>query len=778
MAQIPRGDFGNRVARPGPMPSVPNGVTDGASSTIAAGARIGMDLQAEADRQRRQDAMEAKQARDEADRAAALVTLNKGKDALADAHDQVAQGIADGSIGKDDGEGEFATRAQKAINAMGIGEVQDPNRRAVIQAQLTGDTDRLGNSIRKVVTQRNKQDVTSAITQTLEYQQRQYGSDPAKATAAAMQTVDMLAQHSTLTPDQAVKLKQTWKENTQFTAGYEMVSAGRNSRSALDAAEQALGGLPDLDPQKRAVLGDRIAAYRMHLDQKAEIAAARAQREADRRLHQAEAAFNTFQVLADKGGAMAPEFIDATLQRTAGTPYQAGIRALAQQARDTGGIAAQPVSVQQQALASIDAQIAREGRSPGLDKRREQIAKVVTASQADIKNDGLHAALERGLIGELKPMDFSGGPAGLVKQMLERAPLAQRAAGWAGRPVSPLLGEEADQLRTSLDALPPKDRSIAIAGMAGALDPQTAAGLAAQLDSKDKALALAFAYGGSATTAGRFTSELVLRGAQAKKDGTSTKGEKQPDVKVAQWSAHIAAALDGAYPAQTMTDNTREAALLIAHGLASEAGGRLQTKDLDKAVTLAAGGTVAEVNGRRVPLPAGMDESAFEKRLRSVTPQEIVAQSAGLPKAYPGMLQPGNIDLTARPTVKNADGSISTVRSMGVNIEGKEVLLPTVSPEGKVLTEDQAVDLYRRTGKHLGMFASPQASTSYAEALHKQQEDAYFVVAGGTRVPVADFVKSLPGQQLMYAGPGRYAVIVGGRPVLNAQGRPVLIGAK
>jgi hypothetical protein len=684
MAQIPRGDFGNRVARPGPMPGVPRGVPDGASSTINAGARIGMDMQAEAERQRRQDDLEAKQARDEADRAAALVTLNKGKDALADAHDQVAQGIADGSIGKDDGEAEFATRAQKAVDAMGIGDVQDPNRRQMIQAELSGATGKLGNSIRKVVTQRNRQDVTSAITQTLEYQQRQYGSDPTKATAAAMQTVDMLAPHSTITPDQAAKLKQTWKENTQFTAGYEMVSAGRNSRAALDAAEQALPGLADLDPQKRAVLGDRIAAYRLHLDQKAEIAAARAQRESERRLHQAEAAFNTFQVLADKGGAMAPDFIDATLQRTAGTPYQAGIRALAQQARDTGGIAAQPVQVQQQALAAIDAQIAREGRSPGLDKRREQIAKVVTASQSDIKNDGLHAALERGVIGsEIKPLDFSKGPAGLVAQLIERAPQAQRAAVWAGRPVSPLLEPEAEQLRTSLDALSPKDRSAAIAGMAGALDPQTAAGLATQLDSKDKALSLAFAFGGSATTNGRFTSELVLRGAQAKKDGTSTKGEKQPDVKTTQWSAHIAQALDGVFPAQTMTNNTREAALLIAHGLASEAGGRLSAHDLDRAVGFAIGGALIEHNGRRVPLPAGMDASDFEKRLRTVTPADLSKQA----------------------------------------------------PDGVLM-------------------------------------------AGGAHVPVAEFVKSLPGQQLMYAGPGRYAVIVGGRPVLNSQGRPVLIGAK
>lgn len=86
-----------------------------------------------------------------------------------------------------------------------------------------------------------------------------------------------------------------------------------------------------------------------------------------------------------------------------------------------------------------------------------------------------------------------------------------------------------------------------------------------------------------------------------------------------------------------------------------------------------------------------------------------------------GVVEPGNIDLTNRPRVKNPDGSISTVRSMGVNIDGKEVLLPTVSDDGRNLTKDEAIDQYKRTGKHLGVFSSPEASTAYAKQLHEDQ---------------------------------------------------------
>ena len=82
----------------------------------------------------------------------------------------------------------------------------------------------------------------------------------------------------------------------------------------------------------------------------------------------------------------------------------------------------------------------------------------------------------------------------------------------------------------------------------------------------------------------------------------------------------------------------------------------------------------------------------------------------------------GNIDLTNRPKVVNPDGSISTVRSMSFNFDGKEVLLPTISDEGKNLSPEEAQEQFRRTGKHLGIFDSPEEATKYAKQLHKDQE--------------------------------------------------------
>lgn len=90
------------------------------------------------------------------------------------------------------------------------------------------------------------------------------------------------------------------------------------------------------------------------------------------------------------------------------------------------------------------------------------------------------------------------------------------------------------------------------------------------------------------------------------------------------------------------------------------------------------------------------------------------------------LIEAGNIDLENRPQVRNADGTISTVRSMSFEDEnGVQVLVPTVSEEGEILTNNEAVEQYYRTGKHLGKFKTVKSANKYAEKLHEQQEDYY-----------------------------------------------------
>lgn len=90
-----------------------------------------------------------------------------------------------------------------------------------------------------------------------------------------------------------------------------------------------------------------------------------------------------------------------------------------------------------------------------------------------------------------------------------------------------------------------------------------------------------------------------------------------------------------------------------------------------------------------------------------------------------GQYGQGNIDLYNRPQVKMKDGTIATVRSMSFNDGKNEVLIPTVSDDGKLLTDEEAIKQYRETGKYLGKFSSVEEANNYADLLHNEQDIYY-----------------------------------------------------
>lgn len=155
-------------------------------------------------------------------------------------------------------------------------------------------------------------------------------------------------------------------------------------------------------------------------------------------------------------------------------------------------------------------------------------------------------------------------------------------------------------------------------------------------------------------------------------------------------------------------------------------------------------GDVKVVTGNRavnaqILLPSDQDGDAVINGLEGLLPtvQGALNTALALPSAAPagdfdGLVEQGNIDLAKRPRVQNEDGSISTVRSMSFNVDGVEVLIPTVLPDGRVASDAEAIQHYRETGEHLGKFETPQAATAYANALHDAQEQ-FFLSDGSTR---------------------------------------------
>lgn len=87
----------------------------------------------------------------------------------------------------------------------------------------------------------------------------------------------------------------------------------------------------------------------------------------------------------------------------------------------------------------------------------------------------------------------------------------------------------------------------------------------------------------------------------------------------------------------------------------------------------------------------------------------------------------GNIMLKSRPKVTNEDGSVSTIRSMSYtdNKTGKQVLIPTVSDEGTILSEKDAIKYWKKKGQNLGEYNTVDEANKAAEQLHKHQARYY-----------------------------------------------------
>lgn len=571
----------------------------------------------------------AEEQRRAADHAQLIVATNAAKQKLDDAQEQFGNGILDGTIPKDQADAEFRKATAKVLEE--ASKALPQSRRAEALSNLQVDAANSARHVRHAVTLRDRQDVTSGITQTLEYLQRQYLKEPAKSTAQAMQTLDQLGPFSNLTPDHVAKLRQGWKEQTQEVAAFTLVQGAKDSPKALDGAEAMLkspDALPDLDPQKRAAFLNHVDNFREAIQRKADAARLRALAEQEQRERHAA----TMTAQADKlalSGMLSPDYMTALITATRGTASQAAIEQLQARQRETGPLAAQPLSVQQTTLDAVNADIAKNGINQSRAERRSQSEAVLHATSSAVAADDVRAYLARAGQGRtVAPLNVAGGIASIVQQLPERRKLAEDVAQFTGQASSGLFPEEVVAIGKILTALPADQFGSSTAMLAQAMTPKQMQVLASRIDKHDRSLALALAAGSDMTTEGRTTAEVMRRGAQImaeKRDKLDAKG----DVTMQQLRADIYKTIGNAIQDEKTREQIADAAVLAHFGLIDNGS----KGDAKYAVGLAMGGYIVKHNGHDLPVSGGITLDILRDRLRSY-PQTAVTKQAPDGKVY------------------------------------------------------------------------------------------------------------------------------------------------
>lgn len=385
-----------------------------------------------------------------------------------------------------------------------------------------------------------------------------------------------------------------------------------------EAGKTGVAAFDHADPQKLLTLRHRAASV-------VEQSRNRARAENEKRLKEAESKYDEVLNFALTGQMVSPDYEREVVGRVAGTPFEPQARQVIALSYAGAMHGSKPLAAQEQDLRAVDAQVAGGGTSAEQAKLVQHM-RTITNTQREAYKENPWAAATR--FGRQPPVpEAQIASAGDVPQLV-----AQRLASisgvevYAGRPVSPLQPNEAKAFAETLRAMPPEARSEVL-GQTGALLTGTnglprLAALADQLDKQDRPLALALKMGLDRTTAGRAASTYVLRGQQALADKTV----KKDDSALAGWRAEIAKLVRGTLGDERAEQDVIDAAYYVRAALDQEgvaaAGFKPMNASAENAVAMVIGRPL-ERAGVKTFMPRGMDERAFDERLRTFTPQKL-----------------------------------------------------------------------------------------------------------------------------------------------------------
>lgn len=435
---------------------------------------------------------------------------------------------------------------------------------------------------------------------------------------------------SSMNPETKEKLRINAEQSMAYAAG---------SRMVLDNPAQALAVLsrkpdeqiPDgyewvgrLDGSKLVPLMSKaqaaVNAQQAALEREIE----KANREQERREKVGKEAFGSISELLTAGKIPSPEFVGEVADKVTGTAFAVPFLALVKEQGNDARFATKPLAQQAAELEQTRARAATPGVGISADEQAayERKQRMNAAIQRDATENAWQAAQDRGVI--------QRAPAAQIAtiqdaQQVVGARMRQIASveDWVGKPVSPMQPEEAAQVGRLVRTLPPDQQSTALASFGASIgNADRVAAFARQMaDKGDRTLAMAMSYANSQTTSGRLTSEMILRGERALKDGVV----KVDNMKESGWRAEIAKEIGDATLNQDVRQQWIDSAFLIQAAIAADNGGT----DIRRAVNLATGGLREQRDGSKIPRPYGMSDDTFTQRIAALRPADLAQQAPG-----------------------------------------------------------------------------------------------------------------------------------------------------
>lgn len=609
--KIPTGNFGNIVAEPQRQGQVRD------SGAIGEALRhVGQALGGVA-----QDMQQAELQKQRSQSAATLATLsNSGYDLS----DQIGRDMAEGRLPADQGVAEYRRRMGEMVGASTKDFTVD--QRAIIDEHLTKSNGMHERNLNGIAIKRTQNETGANLLTMSEQFQRSAMRDLPGSINQWNAAVDTMGPAAGWDPEKIATAKQAFTEGASYNFANATLEGAAQTGNAdlVRAAREKLEG-PEgeaIDPARRTALITKAYGFEQGIVAAGVREQERLKREQEARENKGRDALKDARDLVLNGRFMSTEYISDLSTITAGTSAAPAVQELVRAQATVAGFASLPLSQQ---TATIEQRRAA-GSTPGVGVSADQ--EQMTAAMERIREGSIKAyaenpwtaAQERGVIPRAPAMPMNDLPSAQAV-LAERMKQIGTVEAAAERKVSPLQPQEAEQIGRLVQSLPPDQQSSALASFGKMVaDPDRLAALARQIDAKDKVLGTAMMVGDLQTTHGRYTSELIIRGARAIKDKAIMMDER----KETGWRGQIAAEIGDAFPNQEVRDKIIEAAYYIQAGFAAEGRGT----DINAAVRMVAG-RIVDRNGSKIPLPMGMEEGAFDKRLSSIRPADLATQVPG-----------------------------------------------------------------------------------------------------------------------------------------------------